>query len=70
MTLCMTMGGHCCCLKRKVKWCEPCQMWVCRVMYKGHLHMTLAERQLWRARRSLLSLFYYHLYLMREEQSA
>lgn len=66
MSQCVTVGGQCCCMKIKVKWCEYCQMFICRVEYNGHLHMTPAERQLSNARKGLISWLDYRAYLLRE----
>ena len=56
MSICVTIGGHCACLKIRVKWCEKCQMYICRVMYPSHRHATAEVRRVWYAQDVLLNL--------------
>lgn len=67
MSYCITHEeGPCCCLKARAKWCEHCQMWICRTMYRGHHCMTPHERQIWRAQRIIISKIRYRAYLLKE----
>lgn len=67
MSTCITLGGQCACEKIRVKYCDSCEMWVCRVMYPGHRHMKPNERQLHNARRSLIGWIYYRIYVVRRQ---
>jgi hypothetical protein len=38
MTMCITNElGPCCCLKARVRWCEPCKRWICRAFFDSHV---------------------------------
>ncbi len=63
MSICVTLGGQCCCMKIRVKWCPDCQIYICQVMYPGHTHMTPLERQTRQAQWSLIGTLYYGIYL-------
>ena len=68
MSQCIGIGGHCCCMRARVRWCDYCQLWICRQMYCGHRCLTPPERQVWNARRGLISWLSYRTYLLRKEE--
>ena len=70
MSSCITIGGHCCCLKPHANWCDKCQMYICRVFYVGHTHMTPEERELDIARRTLLAKLYHRIRHLRQDKQA
>jgi hypothetical protein len=67
MSSCIGLGGHCCCMKVRVKWCEHCQLWICRWMYRGHICMVPDARKLWNARQGLINWLHYRIYRLREQ---
>ena len=69
MSYCITHEeGPCFCLKARVKWCEHCQMWICRTMYPAHYCMTPGERVIYRAQRIIINKIRHRAYLMREDK--
>jgi hypothetical protein len=37
MTMCFTKQcGPCSCWKLRVRWCEQCQQWICRMVFRSH----------------------------------
>lgn len=67
MSQCITLGGPCYCEKSQAKWCELCQMYICRIRYQGHTHMTPDERKLYNARHALLNWISYHVSIKKKE---
>jgi hypothetical protein len=67
MSQCITIGGHCCCAKPHAIYCEQCHMYICRIFFVGHTHMTREERELDIARRTLLAKLYRRIYQLRQE---
>lgn len=69
MSQCITIGGHCCCPQLRVKWCDKCNMYICRRMFPSHAHATPEMRKVWYAQDVLLNLLYRRIRMLKEQEA-